>query len=73
MVLCSRVTSPTLWPAISDPASTSPSSQPSSTQTSIRRSIEMYCGDGVIQPPEACDPPDGSTCSATFASGQVVT
>jgi hypothetical protein len=27
--------------------------------------IESYCGDHVIEPPETCDPPDGSTCSAT--------
>jgi hypothetical protein len=27
--------------------------------------VARYCGDLVIQPPEACDPPDGLTCSAT--------
>jgi hypothetical protein len=25
--------------------------------------IESYCGDHVIEPPEDCDPPDGTTCS----------
>ena len=24
--------------------------------------IDGYCGDHAIQPPEACDPPDGATC-----------
>jgi hypothetical protein len=27
--------------------------------------VEMYCGDEVIQPPEECDPPEPGTCSAT--------
>ena len=26
--------------------------------------IEAYCGDGVVQSPETCDPPDGAACSA---------
>lgn len=27
--------------------------------------IAEYCGDHVVQPPETCDPPDGTTCSDT--------
>jgi hypothetical protein len=27
--------------------------------------IESYCGDHIVEPPETCDPPDGTTCSET--------
>ncbi|HMG23785.1 MAG TPA: hypothetical protein VK607_20770 [Kofleriaceae bacterium] len=35
------------------------------TRSSSRSgTIVAYCGDGAVQPPETCDPPDGAACSA---------
>jgi hypothetical protein len=34
----------------------------SAVQTGV---IDAYCGDHVVQPPETCDPPDGSACAAS--------
>jgi hypothetical protein len=34
------------------------------TQTALYGTAGVYCGNGVVDPPEQCDPPDFRTCSA---------
>ena len=56
------------WSIQADDLTTQADSSTIQVGTSVSGTGGQYCGNTVIEAPETCDPPDGSTCSDTCTS-----